>query len=245
MVFFPSTRYGSLSVETSYQPSRSLCSATYLPQSEIKPFNLMTLAPKAWHSITFAEGVSAGITMTAGIPAAAAEAAKAPPALPAVGAAKAFAFNCLARVTAVVIPRALNEPVGFKPSSLTNRLNTPREAPSLVAGSRAVMPSPSVIGGSFGRTSAYRQRVGGRDLRHSRVSVAAAFFRSYFARSGLPQVQRCCSIEASYFFAQDEHSSSETFVRFGIREKSNTDVFGYSFAPGDPLRSPRHPTLTV
>src|SRR5580692_448458 len=113
MVFFPSTRYGSLSVETSYQPSRSFLSATYLPQSEIKPFSLITLAPNAWHSITFAEGVSAGITITAGIPAAAAYAASAPPAFPAVGAANAFAPNCLARVTAAVIPRALNDPVGF------------------------------------------------------------------------------------------------------------------------------------
>src|SRR6266849_5629007 len=118
MVFLPSTRYGSFSVETSYQPSRSLCSATYLPQSEINPFSLTTFAPNAWHSITLAEGVSAGITMTAGIPAAAAYAASAPPALPAVGAAKAFAPSCLARETAVVMPRALNDPVGFNPSSL-------------------------------------------------------------------------------------------------------------------------------
>ena len=43
MVFLPSTRYGSFSVETSYQPSRSLCSATYLPQSEIRPFSLYDL----------------------------------------------------------------------------------------------------------------------------------------------------------------------------------------------------------
>src|SRR5712692_10929383 len=129
MVFLPSTRYGSFSVETSYHPSRSLCSATYLPQSEIKPFNLTTLAPKAWHSITLAEGVSAGITMTAGSPAAAAYAASAPPALPAVGAASAFAPSCLARDTAAVIPRALNEPVGFSPSSLMYRRFRPPSPP--------------------------------------------------------------------------------------------------------------------
>src|SRR6266436_5824224 len=70
MVFLPSTRYGSLRVETSYQPSRSLRSATYFPQSEINPFSLTTFAPNAWHSITFAEGVSAGITMTADTPSA-------------------------------------------------------------------------------------------------------------------------------------------------------------------------------
>src|SRR5260370_23510798 len=60
MVFLPSTRYGSFSVETSYQPSRSLRSATYFPQSEISPFSFTTFAPKAWHSITLATRVSAG-----------------------------------------------------------------------------------------------------------------------------------------------------------------------------------------
>src|SRR5713101_7656255 len=70
--FLASTRYGSFRVETSYHPSRSLRSATYLPQSEINPFSLTTFAPNAWHSITLASGVSAGITITAGSPAAAA-----------------------------------------------------------------------------------------------------------------------------------------------------------------------------
>src|SRR6266478_4899187 len=149
MVFLPSTRYGSLRVETSYQPSMSLCSATYLPQSEIRPFSLTTLAPKAWHSITFAAGVSAGITMTAGSPAAAAYAASAPPALPAVGAAKAFAPSCLARETAAVIPRALNEPVGFNPSSLMNSrrrplLLLPVDSPVGDIDRFAVAPAPAV-----------------------------------------------------------------------------------------------------
>src|SRR6266849_3562547 len=149
MVFLPSTRYGSLSVETSYQPSRSLCSATYLPQSEINPFSFTTLAPNAWHSITLAEGVSAGTTMTAGIPAAAAYAASAPPAFPAVGAAKAFAPSCLARDTAAVIPRALNEPVGFNPSSLMKRcckapLLLPVDSPVGEIDRFAVAPVPVV-----------------------------------------------------------------------------------------------------
>src|SRR6267154_502287 len=66
MVFLPSTRYGSFSVETSYQPSRSLRSATYLPQSEINPSSFTTFAPNAWHSITFAAGVSARIPRRGG-----------------------------------------------------------------------------------------------------------------------------------------------------------------------------------
>src|SRR5216683_4999352 len=230
IVFLPSKRYGSLSVETSYQPSRSLCSATYLPQSEIKPFSLTTLAPNAWHSITLATGVSAGITITAGSPAAAAYAASAPPALPAVGAANAFAPSCLARDTAAVIPRALNDPVGFSPSSLMYRRRNstcPKrppcpegmDAPSRSACTRGVMPSPRATGGSFGNTSAYRQSVRGRDFKLSRVSVAAARRRSYRASRGFPQVQTCCSTEASYFFPQAEHSSSTTFNVLAITVK--------------------------
>src|SRR6266852_7971135 len=233
IVFLPSTRYGSFSVETSYQPSRSFCSATYLPQSEINPFSLTTFAPNAWHSITLAEGVSAGITITAGSPAAAAYAASAPPALPAVGAANAFAPSCLARDTAAVIPRALNDPVGFNPSSLMYRRFRPPsplrpsfppgpqgiDAPSRFACTKAVMPSPSETGGSFGKTSAYRHSVRARVFRFSSVSVAAARRRSYFASSGFPHVHRCCSNEASYFFPQAEHSSSTTFKALFITVK--------------------------
>ena len=144
---------------TSYHPSRSLCSATYFPQSEINPFSFTTFAPNAWHSITLAEGVSAGITITAGIPAAAAYAASAPPAFPAVGAARAFTPSLFARVTAAVIPRALNDPVGFSPSSFTykfSRYPVPHgiAAPSRFAWISGVIPSPSDTGGSFGSTSA-------------------------------------------------------------------------------------------
>ena len=56
-------------------------------------------------------------------------AASAPPALPAVGAANAFAPSCFARVTAVVMPRALNDPVGFSPSSLMYSFCNPMLAP--------------------------------------------------------------------------------------------------------------------
>jgi len=35
----------------------------------------------------------------------------------------------------------------------------------------------------------------------------------------LPQVQRCCSTEASYFFPQAEHSSSRTFEDLAITVK--------------------------
>src|SRR5207237_10085148 len=100
MVVVPSTRYGSFSVETSYHPSRSLFSATYFPKSEIRPFSFTTFAPNAWHSITFAKGVSAGITITAGILADAAYAATAHPAFTAVRADDAYPRIRLSRSTA-------------------------------------------------------------------------------------------------------------------------------------------------
>jgi len=51
------------------------------------------------------------------------------------------------------------------------------------------------------------------------VSVAAARRRSYRASSGFPQMQRCCSTDASYFFPHAEHSSSTTFNGFVITVK--------------------------
>ncbi len=39
-------------------------------------------------------------------------------------------------------------------------------------------------------------------------------------------------MDESYFFPQAEHSSSTTFDRFGIREKSNTDVLRSLFSTG-------------
>ena len=138
----------------------------------------MTFAPNARHSMTFAAGVSAGITITAPSPAAAAYAASAPPAFPAVGAASVFAPKCFACATATDIPRALNEPVGFNASSFTYRRFSPIAAPSRSADTSGVMPSPSVSGAQPGSTSAYRHRFFGRVRRFWCVSVRAACARS-------------------------------------------------------------------
>ena len=51
-------------------------------------------------------------------------------------------------VTATDIPRALKEPVGFRPSSLMKTLANSR------LGSMGVKPSPSETGGASGSTSA-------------------------------------------------------------------------------------------
>ena len=54
-------------------------------------------------------------------------AASAPAALPADGAASARAPSCFAIETATAMPRALNEPVGLRASSLTHTLRSDRE----------------------------------------------------------------------------------------------------------------------
>ena len=82
-----------------------------------------------------------------GMPAAAPYAASAPAALPADGAANARAPSARASETAIVMPRALNEPVGLRDSSFTNVPST-----SMMG----VKPSVSVTAswGRIGRTSA-------------------------------------------------------------------------------------------
>ena len=80
--------------------------------------------------------------------AAAAYAASAPAALPAEGVAKCRNPYCLAIDTAIAIPRALNVPVGFAPSSLTNNPSYRRLR------SIGVHPSPSDTGATSGSTSA-------------------------------------------------------------------------------------------
>jgi hypothetical protein len=76
--------------------------------------------------------------------------------LPADGSATAFAPSSFARETAHPSPRALNEPVGFFPSSLSSRFGTPIASPARSAGSSGVIPSPSatmLAGSRIGMTS--------------------------------------------------------------------------------------------
>src|SRR5258708_34029876 len=91
--------------------------------------------------------------MWASSPAAAAYAARALPAFPAEGIASFLRPSAFATLTATVIPRALKEPGGFRPSSLIQTLGNSR------LGRRGGNPSPSVIGKTVGGTSRYRQRV--------------------------------------------------------------------------------------
>src|SRR3954467_5484412 len=100
-------------------------------------------------------GVSSGIATVTGRPAAAPYAASAPAAFPAEGAASARAPSALAIDTATDMPRALNDPVGLRDSSLIQRPGPMR--------SSGVNPSASVTAAdaSSGSTRAYRHSVGG------------------------------------------------------------------------------------
>src|SRR5260221_12953907 len=125
MVFLPSMRYGSLSVEASYQPRSAQAFFTTAPASAIEPGTSQTAAPYALVSRWMTCGVVSGITTTTWIPARAPYAAQAAPALPAVGSAIVVTPSSFARVTPTAAPRGLNAPAGSNPPSLTQSASTP------------------------------------------------------------------------------------------------------------------------
>src|SRR5712692_560596 len=127
MIFFPSTRYGSFSVERSKPPFSAIYFCTRLPASVITPATSSTSAQYERHSSMIEAGVSRGMATNTGRPARAPYAASAQPALPAVGAARLFAPRFVAIVTAAAIPRDLNDRVGFFDSSLMKRFGAERD----------------------------------------------------------------------------------------------------------------------
>ncbi len=72
IVFLPSMRYGSLRVETSYQPSGLPLSAAMRPASVIRPSTSVTSAPYSSHSRMNGTLTSFGMKTLASRPAAAA-----------------------------------------------------------------------------------------------------------------------------------------------------------------------------
>src|SRR6185369_1661542 len=78
--------------------------------------------------------------------------------IPDAPASRAFA-------TARTMPRSLNEPVGFWPSTLRYRFTRPKASPRCAARTSGVNPSPRVSWGvdaETGRNAAYRSRSRGR-----------------------------------------------------------------------------------
>ena len=101
-------------------------------------------------------GASTGIAISDPSPARAAYTDQAAPALPLVGIAIARTPSSRARLTPTAAPRALNDPVGTRPSSFISRPGTPIAAPNVGSGRRGVIPSPSVVtccGSRTGSTS--------------------------------------------------------------------------------------------
>src|SRR5580704_15027596 len=90
-----------------------------LAQSLISPLTRHTVAPCRAISLRLISGVSSGQKQKASIAADAAYAAIAAPALPLVGMARRRTPKDLAMDTATHNPRALKDPVGRRPSSLT------------------------------------------------------------------------------------------------------------------------------
>src|SRR5947199_145970 len=175
IVFLPSSRYGSLSVERSNQPSSGATFAATLPAVAIEPSSVKTWAPAICASAIAAGGVPRGTMTATGSPARAPYAAAAPPALPADGMTKPRAPSVRARVIAMERPRALKEPVGFWPSSLAQSLRIPRWAANRGSASRGVPPSPSVTGtspASSGVSSRKRYIPGGRCRSASLLTLA-------------------------------------------------------------------------
>src|SRR3954470_2160946 len=120
--------------------------------------------------------------MRTGMPAAAPYAHKAAPALPAVGATSPGTPIAFARVTAALMPRALNDAVGLSPSSLIQSAFTPMAAANFGAAMIGVPPSPSETGSSLsrsGRTAAYRHM-----SHRSRIADRSGHGESYRTRYG-------------------------------------------------------------
>jgi hypothetical protein len=88
--------------------------------------------------------------MRQGIRAAAAYAASAMPAFPAVGTQTPGRPSALARVTAIMSPRALKLAVGLMPSSFTHSRRTPISCARWGSSTSGVIPSPSVTAVSPG-----------------------------------------------------------------------------------------------
>ena len=147
-VFFPSMRYGSRSVDTSTAPVSVAYARAALPQSPMWPSTHTSSAPKPRIWARMRGGVLAGAYTRARRPARVAYAASATPAFPAVGTTRDCAPPYAARVTAAASPRALNEPVGFDPSSFTRRSRKPCFAARRGTVSKGVPPSPRVTGAS-------------------------------------------------------------------------------------------------
>src|ERR1017187_9731997 len=152
----------------------------------------------------------------ASIPAAAAYAAMALAALPAEGIATFLIPSSTHMETAHESPRALNEAVGFSPSSFTQSCSAPMRAPSLLVRTSGVQPSPRVTtdASAAGSTGAYRHIFAGPLATSRRGQRCRITARSYRTSSGPPHTQRLATAAASYLVPHRLHSR---WVALGIQ----------------------------
>src|SRR4051812_1723261 len=98
--------------------------------------------------------------------------------------------NSLAIETAQESPRALKDPVGLSPSSLTSKSSAPTRAPRRGVEISGVIPSPSdtmEFPFTGGKTGAYRHMVFGPWAIASGVHVSRNALRSYKTSKGPEQ----------------------------------------------------------
>ena len=141
----PAMRCGLMEFTISTPPPPAPSSRTISSASSKLPRIEITFAPAAKACSSFPAAIfPAGSKTTASIPAAAAYAAADAEVLPVLAQTTARAPDSSAFATATTMPRSLNEPVGFVPSTFSHRSDAPIDAPRRGARTRGVAPSPNV-----------------------------------------------------------------------------------------------------
>ena len=153
MVFIPSTRYGSRSVATLNQPCSSAYARASRPASPMWPSTRISRGAERQHGVE--DRVAAWCAARTHAPPGRrrphtrrARHLRCPPSAPSRQAGRVPA----PRVIASAMPRALNDAVGFWPSSLIQSRPTPNASASAGASIIGVHPSPRATTGSPGNT---------------------------------------------------------------------------------------------
>ena len=158
-VFCPSMRCG-LTLFTSVVPPALASSRERASASSKLPRTATTRAPNAIACDSFPSATCpAGSTTAQRRPARAAYAAADAAVFPVEAQSTAVAPSSIAFATATTIPRSLNEPVGFAPSTFSQISSMPVSRSSAGARTSGVSPSPSVKRGVLavtGRCARYR-----------------------------------------------------------------------------------------
>ena len=151
-VFWPSMRYGFTLFTSVASPL--VASPRAMPRASSKlPRTATTRAPNAIACDSLPSATCpAGSTTAQRSPARAAYAAAEAAVLPVEAQSTAVAPSSIAFATATTMPRSLNDPVGFAPSTFSQTSAMPVSRSTAGARTSGVSPSPSVSRGVFGVT---------------------------------------------------------------------------------------------